>query len=177
MRLFFTLLFTALVSLPVHAQTMTIYLQEKSGQQHPIGTLTLTPLDGHFHYQITMHHQVFTDYFLSMKEMKCLEGPELWCHLAYPYHSPRTVTHQSLDWLSHDLLFMFKEPSAFGANFWNGIYYELEWQGDQITGSARAVDLNELAAPPEEQDIPPFTQFEREPAEREKRWLPDIVIR
>jgi hypothetical protein len=111
-----------------------------------------------------------------MKEMKCLEGPELWCHLAYPYRQPHTVSPTDLRWLEHDLLFMFKRKKDFGANFWNGIYYRLAIQDGIIAGEAQAVDLKLLASPPANLDRPPLTLADLEEIERSQRWLPDIEI-
>ena len=89
----------------------TIVLMGNKGEQLAIGTVLFTPPDDSdkVSYTIDIDYALFTDYFLSMKEMKCLEGPELWCHLRYPYEQPRTVTATDLSWLSHDLLFMFKK--------------------------------------------------------------------
>lgn len=154
-----------------------IYLLDKKGQEVVVGTVTFTPKSAGSHYKLHMDHDKFRDYFLSMKEMKCLEGPELWCHLAYPYKQPNLVTEDDLSWLSHDLLFMFKKPSEFGANFWNGVYYHMRVEGDQIRGEAQAVDLNLLASPPDDLNVPPMNEGERDELERAKRWLPDLIIR
>ncbi len=64
-----------------------------------------------------------------MKDMKCLEGPELMCHLACPYSQPHTVSRDNLSCRCHNLLFMFKQPAEFGANFWNGVYFDLPIKG------------------------------------------------
>lgn len=154
-----------------------IYLLDKQGTTYQIGSVHFQNKGDYSHYQLHMDHSQFVDYFLSMKEMKCLEGPELWCHLPYPYKQPRTVSHQDLRWLSHDLLFMFKQKNTFGANFWNGIYYDLKIEDGIIIGTAQAVDLNVLASPPDNPDQPVMEDAERDEVEREQRWLPDIVIR
>tara|TARA_A200000159_G_scaffold60189_1_gene55765 strand:+ start:1932 stop:2498 length:567 start_codon:yes stop_codon:yes gene_type:complete len=154
-----------------------IILKGNKGEQLDIGRVNFTPGAKGIHYTLTIDHDHFTDYFLSMKEMKCLEGPELWCHLPYPYDQPRTVTTDDFSWLAHDLLFMYKKKGEFGANFWNGIYYKMSLQDDRITGMAQAVDLNQLAAPPDDLTTPPFGEFERTDIEPQPRFLPFVEIR
>lgn len=154
-----------------------IFLLDSKGHELEIGTVVFYPESDQSRYELHMDHGLFRDYFLSMKEMKCLEGPELWCHLAYPYEQPHKISREDLSWLSHDLLFMFKKKEDFGANFWNGIYYHMRVENEQIIGLAQAVDLNLLASPPEVLDIPPINEGERDDIDRVKRWLPDIVIR
>ena len=70
--------------------TKTINLIAKDGQRIAIGTIDFLPSSANIKYQLHIDHTRFKDYFLSMKEMKCLEGPELWCHIRYPYPQPRT---------------------------------------------------------------------------------------
>ena len=79
--------------------------------------------------------------------------------------------------LSHDLLFMYKQPAEFGANFWNGVYYQLRIEDGVIKGNAQAVDLNMLASPPDDLSILPFGEWDREELEPKNRWLPFIEIR
>jgi len=157
--------------------TQHIYLLDKNQTPHTIGKITFTQTSHATQYTLDIDHSQFTDYFLSMKEMKCLEGPELWCHLAYPYESPRTISPDNTQWLSHDLLFMFKKSNEFGANFWNGIYYEFAVTNEGLVGHARAVDLNELAAPPDDLSAPPLSPMMLEDVDEGQRWLPAAVIR
>jgi len=154
-----------------------IFLLDKKGNEIQIGSVNFQSQADVVSYELHMEHEKFKDYFLSMKEMKCLEGPELMCHLAYPYEQPHTVSTGDLSWLSHDLLFMFKKPKEFGANFWNGVYYNMQVEGDVIKGVAEAVDLNLLASPPDDLDVPPMNEAERDEIDRAKRWLPDLVIK
>ena len=149
----------------------SVELLDKSGQRTVIGSVTFTPKEGGSEYELVLEREQFRDYFLSMKEMKCLEGPELWCHLAYPYKQPHKVTVDNLRWLEHDLLFMFKTPKEFGANFWNGI------EDGIIKGEAQAVDLNVLASPPDDLSEPPVGEADLDEVDRDKRWLPMIEIR
>lgn len=71
----------------------------------------------------------------------------------------------------------FKQPNEFGANFWNGIYYEINLVDESLQGTAKAVDLNFLASPPDNLATPPFGVNERYDLEAEKRWLPRIEFR
>lgn len=154
-----------------------ILLVDNKGQETAIGTLVFQAQGTLSQYSLQIDHNQFQDYFLSMKEMKCLEGPELWCHIPYPYPQPHTVSYDDLSWLSHDLLFMFKKQAEFGANFWNGIYYHLRIEGEQIKGEAQAVDLNLLASPPDDPNVPPITEAERDEINLTTRWLPTLIIR
>lgn len=167
-----------------------IFLVDKEGEKVSIGRGSCTPinmsaneadnitdLEHRYRYQLFINYQRFTDYFLSMKEMKCLQGPELWCHLACQYEQPQRVARQDLSWLSHNLLFMFKPRVSFGANFWNGIYYDLDFNGDVIMGCAQALDLNLLAALPDDLMAPPLLNEERAYIDSAGRWLPTLIIR
>ena len=154
-----------------------IYLVDAKGNEMVIGDIAFSTLKDKTHYQIHLDHTLFKDYFLSMKEMKCLEGPELWCHLAYPYDNPREISPNDLTWLAHDLLFMYKKKSEFGANFYNGIYYQLSLNNGEIEGTAQAVDLNLLASAPDDLNSAPITEAELDEIETSQRWLGKIAIK
>jgi hypothetical protein len=171
------LLAAAAVSADVLDGKKHIYLVDKKGNEIEVGTVTFQQVGDQSTYKLHMDHDRFKDFFLSMKEMKCLEGPELMCHLPYPYEQPHRVSASDLSWLSHDLLFMFKKPSEFGANFWNGIYFDMSIEGKQIKGIAQAVDLNLLASPPDDLSIPPVNEAERDEIDPKLRWLPYLLIR
>ncbi len=112
-----------------------------------------------------------------MKEMMCLEGPELWCHLAYPYHTPRSIKERDFSWLAYDLLFMYKNKTEFGTNFYNGIFYDFKLESKKLVGTAMAVDLNLLAAPPEDMTKPPITLDDIYEIAPTSRWLPTIEVK
>jgi len=156
----------------------SIRLYDAEGRAIEIGQLILIPDagGGSWHYRLQIDPQPFRDHFLSMKELKCLEGPELWCRVPYPYANPQRISRDDLRWLEHDLLFLFKRPDEFGARFWNGIYYRLHWDGDTLRGSARAVDLDLLAAPPDDLDTPPLGGYDIGDSELGERWLPRLGI-
>jgi len=162
---------------PFYLGTKQINLLDNKGQRLLIGSIDFSRQAGTVNYQIHLDHKLFKDYFLSMKEMKCLEGPELWCHLAYPYENPRNIVKSDFRWLSHDFLFMYKKDSEFGANFYNGIYYNFKLEEDKLIGTAMALDLNLLASPPENKTQPPITLGDIDEIELSNRWLPIIEIR
>jgi hypothetical protein len=162
---------------PFYQGTKQISLLDNKGKKLLIGSITFSTKKEKLHYQIHLNHELFKDYFLSMKEMKCLEGPELWCHLAYPYENPRDIVKTDFRWLSHDFLFMYKKNSEFGANFYNGIYYDFKLESDRLIGTAMALDLNLLASPPEDTTQPPITIHDIDEIELSNRWLPKIEIK
>lgn len=158
-------------------QSRQVSLIDVSGNKVEIGHLSFSESDpGVIGFEFKPDYEVFTDYFLSMKEMKCLEGPELWCHIPYPHENPQTINEDDYRWLEHKLLFMYKEKTSFGANFWNGIYYSLETDGDSLLGTAQHVDLNILAAPPEDLSKPPIGEYDLEEVDPKTRWLPRLII-
>ncbi|MEH6814594.1 MAG: hypothetical protein V7677_18820, partial [Motiliproteus sp.] len=156
-----------------------IILLDKKGEAITIGQILFSPLPNSklADFEVHLDHHKFTDHFLSMKEMKCLEGPELWCRIPYPYANSRQVSVNDLRWLEHDLLFLFKRNKEFGANFWNGIYYRLQITDQGIDGEANAVDLNFLASPPDDLTTPPIGEGELDESDNDKRWLPVLQIR
>lgn len=169
-------------SAPVHTDTFyqgtkQISLLDNKGNRLSIGSISFSSKTETIDYQIHLKHKLFKDYFLSMKEMKCLEGPELWCHLAYPYDNPRNITKIDLTWLSHDLLFMYKKHTEFGANFYNGIYYDFKLESGRLIGTAMGLDLNLIAAPPENEAQPPISIHDIDEIELSNRWLPIIEIK
>jgi hypothetical protein len=162
---------------PFYQGIKQISLLDNKGKKLSIGSISFSTQDETIHYKIKLEHKLFKDYFLSMKEMKCIEGPELWCHLAYPYNNPRNITKTDFSWLSHDLLFMYKKHSEFGANFYNGIYYDFKLASGNLIGTAMALDLNLLAAPPEDETKQPITIHDIDEIELSNRWLPQIEIK
>ncbi|RDE24174.1 hypothetical protein DV711_00830 [Motiliproteus coralliicola] len=171
-----------LISYQLQAQNLplgerTLSLIDNKGRAHPVATLHFERADkDQVRYTLDLDHHRFTDHFLSMKEMKCVQGDELWCFVPYPYSNPHSISATDLRWLEHDLLFLFKRNGEFGANFWNGIYYKLELRNGLLEGEARALDLNLLASPPQDLQRPPIGEFDLEEADLEQRWIPRIRI-
>lgn len=169
---------------PVYAKfellgTKKIIAQLPGSKEVQIGEVLFTavankPTD----FVVTIDHSKFTDYFLSMREFKCLEGAEeVSCHVPYPYKNPKSVTDKDYAWLEHHLMFMFKKPNEFGAKLWNGIYFKFEPKGDELVGTPQAIDLNLIGAPPNDFNHPPYQKSELHDINIEARLVKAIVIR
>jgi len=160
------------------AGTRAITLHTRDGQAIPVGTVTFQPQGDRTRFSLQLDDKPFKDFFLSMKEFKCLEGrDEIQCHVPYPYANPATVTPADLAWLEHALLFLYKGPTDFGARLWNGLYYRMALTDDGIVGTAEAVDLNVIGAPPSDPAVPPFGPAERTEIAPDSRWIGRLTIR
>lgn len=173
---------TILGAAPAHAWdlagTKVVSLVARDGSTVDIGTVRFVPEGAGYRFSLTLEPQRFKDYFLSMKEFKCLEGQgEIHCHVPYPYPNPSIATESNLHWLEHALLFLYKSPKDFGAKLWNGIYYRMEIADDGIRGVAQAVDLNLIGAPPANPSEPPYTAAERSDVDPDSRWFGRLTIR
>jgi len=160
------------------AGTKDVALHTRDGQSIRIGTITFQPRDDRIGFLLHLDHRPFKDFFLSMKEFKCLDGgEEIQCHVPYPYANPATVTAGDLAWLEHALLFLYKEPTDFGARLWNGLYYRMAITDEGIVGTPEAVDLNLISAPPADAAVAPFGPLERTEIAPESRWISRLTIR
>ena len=162
-RLVLPALLCSLAALPPAAAqplqgTRQLLLHQRDGGAVALGTVRFTPqADGRSAFALQLRREAFKDFFLSMKEFKCVESAaEVFCHVPYPYPQPGTVSATDLAWLEHALLFMFKTPSEFGAKLWNGVYFQLKATERGFEGRPQAVDLNRISAPPDRPDVPPF---------------------
>lgn len=155
-----------------------ITLHSRDGQSWPLGTVQFTPRpDGRSGFTLALEPARFKDFFLSMKEFKCLDGGgEVMCHVPYPYSQPASVAPNDWAWLEHSLLFMFKQPHEFGAKLWNGIYFELRPSGRGLEGRPQAVDLNRIGAPPARLDLPPYPPALRDEVAPESRWFNRLTV-
>ena len=156
----------------------TIIAVTADGAKTTIGTVQFTPAaDQTSTFKFTLKTSAFTDYFLSMREFKCLAASkEVSCYVPYPYEHPATVSPDNLAWLEHSLLFLHKSPSEFGAKLHNGTYYELAEQGNTLVGTPKAIDLNVIAAPPSDTTEPPFAADLRYDMEAQERWITQLLI-
>lgn len=156
----------------------TLNLHTREGAKLALGTVAFTPAaNGRTGFTLALDHAVFKDYFLSMKEFKCLEGPgEVLCHLPYPYALPGTVTPTDLAWLEHSLLFLFKLPNEFGAKLWNGLYFRLQMTAQGLVGTPQAIDLNLISAPPADLTKPPYRPALRDDIAPGARWAVRLTI-
>ena len=157
-------------------KTITAHTRDK--QQITLGTVHFEPRGGaSVVFTVAMEHSRFTDYFLSMKEFKCLNGQgEVVCQVPYPYPQPGTVTANNFAWLEHSLLFFYKLPSEFGATLWNGLYFHLERTDRGLLGRPQAIDLNRISAPPDALAVPPFGPELRDDIAPGTRWIESLTI-
>lgn len=174
----------ALSALPVQAAfeptgTRHLFAVLSDGSETEIGEIKFSDdANGESRFEMHLDHSKFTDYFLSMREFKCLfNDSEVSCHVPYPYKSPMTVSPDNYTWLEHRLMFLFKKPKEFGAKLWNGIYYKFTAEGDQLVGRPLAVDLNEIGAPPEDLTIPPYQDINRFDMDASQRLIQELRIR
>lgn len=160
------------------AGTQTLTLHTRDGQAIAIGTVSFSPQGERIGFELKLEHKPFKDFFLSMREFKCLEGSEeIQCHVPYPHATPATVTRDDLAWLEHALLFLYKTPAEFGARLWNGLYYRMEITDEGLVGTAEAVDLNLISAPPEDAAVAPYGPGERTEIPPGSRWIGRLTIR
>lgn len=161
--------------------TRSITIHSRDGRSIPIGSVSFKPAGSaatdRIAVTVLMDYSRFKDFFLSMKEFKCLEGAdEIFCHVPYPYPNPGTVTATELDWLEHALMFMFKAQAEFGAKLWNGVYFKLALTEKGLVGRPQAIDLNQIGAPPADTSVPPYGPRERSDIAPEARWFNKITI-
>lgn len=171
----------ALALLPAQAWDMagrkTLSLVGQDGQATAIGQVEFTPQNGRTGFRVVMDHAVLKDYFLSMREFKCLAGhTEVQCHVPYPYKHPASVAADDLVWLEHALMFFYKQSTDFGAKLWNGVYYRLALTPQGLVGTPQAIDLNAIGAPPAEADVPPYGPAERSDIPAGARWFKQLLI-
>lgn len=161
------------------AGSKTISAVTREHEVIAIGRVVFTPLaDGRSAFTLSMDSGRFVDHFLSMKEFKCLQGPdELLCHVPYPYKNPATVGSGDYAWLEHQLLFLFKQPRDFGAKLWNGLYFHLAPDDQGLVGTPQAVDLNLISAPPDDLLTPPYSPQLREAVASGAHWIDHLLIR
>lgn len=150
----------------------------KDGARTRIGRVSFAPAaNGQTGFRVQMDTAVMRDYFLSMREFKCLPSAvEVNCHVPYPYRHTATVSATDLAWLEHNLLFLYKQPSDFGAKLWNGLMFSFRATPSALVGSPQAVDLNAISAPPDRLDIAPFGKGDRHDFAPGERWLGELRI-
>lgn len=153
--------------------THTVALEAVDGTRIEIATLTVAADDS---YTVDMRDAAFGEYFLSMRPFKCLAGPEKhWCHVPYPYAIRRNLSADLVD-LEYDFMFLWKGATDYGINFWNGVYYVLERDGDRLIGRMHEIDMGGLAIPPDAGNMRPVETEDLEPADPSGHWLPYLII-
>ncbi len=147
-------------------------------ERAPLPSAAQTPPgDGPLAFRIQMDHAVLKDYFLSMREFKCLPAEvEVTCFVPYPYAHPGTIASGDLGWLEHNLLFLYKRPRDFGAKLWNGMIFKLSLTDKGFVGQPQAVDLNRISAPPEDLGVQPYGPLDRDDFAPDARWITELRI-
>ena len=178
----------SLVCLPVAAMAFDfsgdkqLFAHTPDGAPTRIGTVRFSPGDAvpEVRFVVKLDTSVLTDYFLSMREFKCLPGAaEVTCAVPYPYAHPGTITPGNLAWLEHNLLFLYKRPTDFGAKLWNGVIFQFKDEGRALVGRPQAIDLNHISAPPEPSSgLPqlPYGAGDRDDFLPNARWIRSLTI-
>jgi hypothetical protein len=164
----------ALAELPSGSKTVTL----KSGTESiDVGTAVFTGSGDSRTVSVSMNDGLFKDHFLSMRPFKCLEGVKFYCYLPYPYAWKGVVTETDLADLEYALLFVQKDPTAYGINLWNGIYYKLQLSVDgRILGTLHEIDMDVLASPPAAGELRPIAADMLTKGDASGQWLPTLII-
>jgi len=167
---------TASLSLEL-ADEMTVTLHTVDDEKIDIGKLEITSESDGYHYKFHLDDEKFEDEFLSMRPFKCMKNEKIMlCHLAYSYPNNKFISSGKLTDLEYDLLFLHKKSADYGIDAWNGLYYLLKESQNGVEGTLQEVDLNILAAPPEEGDLRPITADMLHPADPLHHWFPKLTI-
>lgn len=153
--------------------------QTRDGASTRIGSVFFEPAAqaGRTAFRVKMDHAVLRDYFLSMREFKCLPAEaEVTCFVPYPYAQPGIIAPGDLGWLEHSMLFLYKQPRDFGAKLWNGMIFKLSPTEKGFVGQPQAVDLNHISAPPDDLTTPPYGKFDRDDFAPGARWVVELRI-
>lgn len=147
----------ALANLENGTKTVTLFTAD--GDAQVIGQVEFKPGPDGTMASFEIGAPEFENKFLSMRPFQCLTDPkEWWCHLEYPWGLRKRITLDDLTDLEYQLLFLYKPPSSFGVDAWNGIYFKLAFEDDgTVRGDVHEVDLNELAVQPKEEFSRPLT--------------------
>jgi hypothetical protein len=166
----------ALATEPALDGTKDMVLHTRDGKNIPIGTVTFAPKGGESTFSIAFDDKKFAEYFLSMREFKCVEGEDILCHVPYPYTSPHTVTPEDLGWLEHAVLFIFKKPTEYGARMGNGLIFSLKITDKGLVGTPQSIDLDEIAMPPADLSVAYFNADRRYDLQPGARWAESLTI-
>lgn len=151
----------------------TVYLVPSEGERIAVAQVTFAEDGG---YSVVWDDSKFGDFFLSMRPFKCLEGPEkLWCRVGYPYEIKRSIAEDLID-LEYDLLFVWKKASDYGINMWNGVYYRLGDEDGRLIGVLHEMDMDVLAAPPDDGSLRPIADDHLDEGDPDSHWLPRLVV-
>jgi len=149
-----------------------IELLTPAGERQPIGSVTFTGTGDARAFAVVMESPQFQVEFLSMRNFSCVRGEkETWCHIPYPYETASRITAHDLVDLEYALMFLWKPPTAFGIDTWNGIYFKLKLESDgSISGDAHDVNLGPLGVPPSDPNVRPITHTDVTPSSAAHRF-------
>lgn len=136
--------------LPAGQKTITLISHE--GERLDIGKATFSKEGDATAFEVVLDSPAFADEFLSMRPFPCVAGAkETWCHLAYPYDLKKRIRTEDLVDLEYALLFLFKAPTGYGIDPWNGLYFRMTLTDDGVlTGALHDVNLDPLGIPPKD---------------------------
>jgi hypothetical protein len=166
----------ALAGEPALEGAKDIVLHTRDGQAIIIGVATFTPNGDETGFKIAFDDKKFAEYFLSMREFKCVEGADILCHVPYPYAHRDSVTPENLSWLEHALLFIYKTPNEYGARMGNGLIYTMKITPEGIVGTPQSIDLDEIAVPPDNLAVAYFGPDHRYDLQPGARWIESLTI-
>ena len=154
-----------------------VYLVSAGGHLTQIGDIRFASEKDKAKYIFTLLDKPFENQFLSMRPFQCLmDVKQVMCYVPYPYEKKGYIVDGDLTDLSYDLLFLHKNPSEYGINMWNGIFYQLTKVGSDIEGVVFDIDMNILATPPKDLDNP-ISEDEKFEADLTNYVYPRILIK
>jgi len=154
-----------------------VFLESSKGDLLHIANIKLETTADKIFYTLTISDEPFSNQFLSMRPFQCIMGSkQVMCHVPYPYSKKGHITKVDLSTLSYDLLFLHKSPSEYGINLWNGMFYKLTIKENTIVGTVYEVDMNIIASPPDNKDVP-FAEDEIFEADVGNYVYPKIIIK
>ena len=154
-----------------------VYLVDTAGELTHIANVEFSQNKNKTEYSLSIVDEPFENQFLSMRPFQCVMGnTQVMCHVPYPYKKKGYIVGTDFSDLSYDLLFLHKNPSEYGINMWNGIYYKLTQEGNEIEGQVFEVDMNILATPPDDKDQP-FAEDEIFEADLTNYNYPRVLIK
>lgn len=155
----------------------TITIVGKNDEAIEIASIQFQQKDNKVTYKLEFKDDKFSDEFLSMRPFKCIHvAGQMLCHLVYPYQKQGYITEQDLVDLEYDLLFLHKDATEYGIDPWNGLYYDLKIEKNGLVGILKEVDLNILAAPPEDDILRPITKDLLYDADPQHHLFPTLTI-
>jgi hypothetical protein len=164
----------ALAELPTGERSIIL---SSATEKIDIGTVIFDGSGQSRKISVKIKDDLFKDHFLSMRPFKCLEGVKFYCHLPYPYAWRGEISESDLTDLEYALLFVQKEPTAYGINLWNGIYFQLNLDAEgKISGTLHEVDMDTLASPPAVGNFRPLTEDMLTKTSDDGQWLPQVTI-